>query len=67
MRIKGVKTQLPKCTDQRRCFAKEDGKCTILSSTYGDKPCKFRKPVCDVTNGKYYPHRDLAKEIGEVS
>ena len=33
----------PECHDTRLCFAKVNGRCTILSETYPDNLCKFRK------------------------
>lgn len=55
----GDKKVLPVCKDNRRCFARNgEGKCTILNTTYGGKPCKFCKPRREITNGEYYPHRE---------
>lgn len=45
---------LPECYDERECFARQNGKCTILNEAPTDV-CKFCKPRRDVTNGKAYP------------
>ena len=33
----------PKCNDSRECSKKNGDKCTILTSTYLDGECPFRK------------------------
>ena len=44
-----------KCNDKRNCFAKKDGKCTVLTSAY-EGACPFQKANRGITNGKYYPY-----------
>jgi len=45
----------PRCKDSRPCFARKDGHCVCLISTYPDGKCPFCKPEMEVTNGVYYP------------
>ena len=33
----------PKCRDWRKCFARKEGKCTILIQTYNAGECPFAK------------------------
>lgn len=47
-----------RCYDERKCFAKNDKYCSILTRGYIDKPCPFCKPKRDVTNGKVYPVKE---------
>jgi hypothetical protein len=53
---KGEKTMKePKCHETRVCFAKKNGKCTLLTKTGKKGTCNFCKPVRDITDGKFYP------------
>lgn len=38
----------------RPCFARENGKCTLLQKKPNGK-CAFQKPDRETTNGKKYP------------
>lgn len=53
----------PKCNDERRCFAKVNGRCGILIHSYkkGEK-CPFNKPQREVTNGVYYELKKVTDE-----
>lgn len=42
-----------KCKCGGKCFARENGKCTILTKT-PDNKCSFQKPKRNVTNGNVY-------------
>lgn len=46
------------CIDERPCFARKDGKCTILKKSFRfmKKRCPFCKERKEVTNGVYYPY-----------
>lgn len=44
---------IPKCRQTGECFARDNGKCTILSKT--SETCSFQKPDREVTNGVRYP------------
>ena len=47
-----------KCNETGICFAQSrnhPGTCTLLSSSYPEGHCPFRKPYRDETNGVYYP------------
>jgi len=45
----------PKCRETRVCFAKKNGKCTLLTKTGKKGTCNFCKPSREMTDGKYYP------------
>lgn len=47
--------RFPKCHKTETCFARKDGKCTILRSAYKKKEvCPFRKEYMEITRGKYF-------------
>lgn len=50
------------CNDSRKCFAKVNGECTILTSTYKDNNCPFCKVTRNITNGIYYPYNPVNVE-----
>ena len=59
---------MKKCNENRDCFAKKDGMCTILNSTYPSGKCKFRKPEREITKGKRYEYNpDYLVEKGASS
>lgn len=37
----------PHCEDKRKCFARINGRCLVLVSTYEDGECPFCKPAKD--------------------
>jgi len=37
-------SQIVKCFDERKCFAKRFGQCVILTSSYAPGDCPFCKP-----------------------
>lgn len=46
-----------KCFDERKCFAREDGRCALLKHIdYKNGECPFCKAERSVTNGKKYPY-----------
>ena len=47
----------PKCCGKEPCFARREGKCTILKEAYIPWMCPFRKPKSTYTNGVYYPFK----------
>lgn len=49
-----AKVDFPVCEDERKCFARKEGKCSILREI-PEQPCRFCKPKRNVTNGKTYP------------
>lgn len=46
----------PRCRDKRECFARENGKCTLLTEARKDGQCPFCKPKKEYTNGVFYPY-----------
>ena len=50
-------TKFLECNCTGKCFAKQNGYCTILKETPENK-CSFQKPYKSVTNGKTYKHRN---------
>lgn len=50
-----MRTQV-KCKE-KRCFAHRNGYCTLLDTPFPEgRDCTFRKPIREVTKGKYYPY-----------
>lgn len=47
----GIVVPNPKCNENRTCFAKEDGKCTILLKNYPKGKCPFRKSKREYERG----------------
>lgn len=47
---------LPCCDKSGECFARTNGKCTLLVETYRNGKCKFKKANANITNGLYYPY-----------
>lgn len=47
----------PTCRDERTCFARKNGKCTLLSDSYPPGRCPFCKEFRDVTGGRVYRER----------
>lgn len=47
------------CYCEGSCFARMNGKCTILSEGYM-RNCPFQKRDCLYTKGKYYPYVDYS-------
>ena len=45
-----------RCNDRRECFAKSNGKCTLLETVFPDGQCPFCKPERLYTNGVHYPY-----------
>ena len=45
----------PKCNESSICFAKKNGRCTLLTKTGKKGTCKFCKPMREMTDGKIYP------------
>lgn len=59
---------MKKCNEKRNCFAKKDGMCTVLNSTYPAGKCKFCKPEREITKGKRYEYNpDYLVEKGASS
>lgn len=57
-----MKKELPVCFEvEKRCFAKRDGHCTILTNTDSNTICRFCKERAEITKGKYYPKIDYSK------
>lgn len=57
-----MKKELPVCFEvEKRCFAKENGRCTILTNTDSNTICRFCKERAEITKGKYYPKIDYSK------
>lgn len=44
------------CVQSGKCFARENGKCTILTGEMKKGCCSFQKPKVNVTNGKRYKY-----------
>ncbi len=41
-----TKIQLPTCHEKKKdCFARSDGRCTVLTSTVFKKECPFYRPI----------------------
>lgn len=51
----------PRCRDKRECFARENGKCTLLTEARKDGKCSFCKEKREYTNGVYYPYIPMIK------
>lgn len=47
----GIVVPNPVCNENRTCFAKEDGKCTILLKNYPKGKCPFRKTPREYKRG----------------
>lgn len=47
----------PTCRDERTCFARKNGRCTLLSDSYAPGRCPFCKEFRDVTGGRVYRER----------
>ena len=48
---------MPKCYQEGFCFAKNNGKCEVLTQPVKGKCC-FQKPDRRITNGNVYPFVD---------
>ena len=57
----GIVIPNPKCNENRTCFAKEDGKCTILLKNYPKGKCPLRKSKREYERGMKKYGKEMKK------
>ena len=54
-----TQSSMTNCYCQGKCFARLNGKCTVLTEGYV-RDCPFQKEKALYTNGKFYPYVDYS-------
>ena len=55
----------PTCTNDKPCFARGNGRRSILREVPKRTPCPFQKPARDWTRFKHYPYNPASSAEGE--
>ena len=55
----------PTCDSDKPCFARGNGRCSILKEVPHRTPCPFQKPARDWTNFKCYPYNPASSAEDE--